>query len=98
MKKIINWPTQPYGFTLVGEGSPKASTNKGCVTLWALPFTWKKYLKAKEEELWKLKYFTMQKYINLQKNPLKETHILINSVTNLKFQHKSKYHLSKILI
>jgi hypothetical protein len=37
----------------------------------ALPFTLKKYLKAKEE-LWKLKYFTMQKYINLQKNPLKE--------------------------
>jgi hypothetical protein len=34
-----------------------------------------KYLKAKEEELWKLKYFTMQKY-NLQKNPLKETKIL----------------------
>jgi hypothetical protein len=28
------------------------------------------YLKAKEEELWKLKYFTMQKY-NLQKNPQK---------------------------
>jgi len=30
----------------------------------------KKYLKAKEE-LWKLKYFTTQKY-NLQKNPLKK--------------------------
>jgi hypothetical protein len=30
----------------------------------------KKYLKAKEEELWKLKYFTMQKY-NFQKNLLK---------------------------
>jgi hypothetical protein len=29
----------------------------------------KKYLKAKEEELWKLKYFTMQKY-NLQKRIL----------------------------
>jgi hypothetical protein len=27
----------------------------------------KKYLKAKEE-LWKLKYFTMQKYVNLPKN------------------------------
>jgi hypothetical protein len=26
-----------------------------------LPFTLKKYLKAKEEELWKLKYFTMAK-------------------------------------
>jgi hypothetical protein len=33
----------------------------------------KKYLKAKEE-LWKLKYFTMQKY-NLQKSPPKETKI-----------------------
>jgi hypothetical protein len=31
----------------------------------------KKYLKAEEEELWKLKYFTMQNY-NLQKNPLKK--------------------------
>jgi hypothetical protein len=30
----------------------------------ALPFTLKMYLKAKEEEeLWKFKYFTMQKYI-----------------------------------
>jgi hypothetical protein len=34
----------------------------------------KSYLKAKEE-LWELKYFTMQKY-NLSKNPLKETKIL----------------------
>jgi hypothetical protein len=32
---------------------------RGCHTV-ALPFTLKKYLKAKEE-LWKLKYFTMQK-------------------------------------
>jgi len=32
-----------------------------CHTM-ALPFTLKKYLKAKEES-WKLKYFTMQKYI-----------------------------------
>jgi hypothetical protein len=59
----------------------------------------KKYLKAKEE-LWKLKYFTMQKY-NLQQNPLKETQILQDNIiieTNLKFEHKPKYHLSKILI
>jgi hypothetical protein len=39
----------------------------------------KKYLKAKKE-LWKLKYFTMQKY-NLQKNPLKETKILQDIMT-----------------
>jgi hypothetical protein len=32
----------------------------------ALPFTLKRYLKSKEE-LWKLKYFTMHKYINLLK-------------------------------
>jgi hypothetical protein len=36
----------------------------------ALPFTLKKYLKAKEE-LWKFEYFTMQKY-NLEENPLNE--------------------------
>jgi hypothetical protein len=45
--------------------------NKGCVTLY-LAIYMKKYLKAKEEELWKLKYFTMQKYINLQKILLKK--------------------------
>jgi len=39
----------------------------------------KKYLKAKEE-LWKLKYFTMQKY-NSQKNPLKETKTLQDIIT-----------------
>jgi hypothetical protein len=39
----------------------------------------KEYLKAKEE-LWKLKYFTIQKY-NLQKNPLKETEILQDIIT-----------------
>jgi hypothetical protein len=40
---------------------------QGVCHIVALPFTLKKYLKAKEEELWKLDYFiTMQKY-NLQK-------------------------------
>jgi hypothetical protein len=60
------------------------------------------YLKAKEEELWKLKYFTMQKY-NLQKNLLKEnqnpSRYYYNSIiTNLKLEHNPKYHLSEILI
>jgi len=41
----------------------------------------KKYLKAKEE-LWKLKYFTMQKY-NLQNIPLQETKILQDIITLL---------------
>jgi hypothetical protein len=57
----------------------------------------KKYPKAKKD-LWKLKYFTMQKY-NLQKNPLNQNSSrYYNSITNLKFQHKPKSHLSKILI
>jgi hypothetical protein len=47
-----------------------------CQSTGGLAIYIKKYLKAKEEELWKLKYFTMQKYINLQNNPLKETKIL----------------------
>jgi hypothetical protein len=38
---------------------------QGVCYIVALPFTQKKDLKAKEE-LWKLKYFTLQKY-NLQK-------------------------------
>jgi hypothetical protein len=35
-----------------------------------LPVTLESILRQKKEELWKLKYFTMQKH-NLQKNPLK---------------------------
>jgi hypothetical protein len=62
----------------------------------------KKYLKAKEEELWKLlKYCTMQKY-NLPKilyKKPKSFKIYYSSITNLKFQHKpKKYELSKILV
>jgi hypothetical protein len=39
----------------------------------------KKYLKAKRD-LWKLKYFNMQKFY-LQKNPLKETRVLQDFTT-----------------
>jgi hypothetical protein len=41
----------------------------------------KKYLKGKQE-LWKFKYFTMQKY-NVKKNPLKETKIVQDIITLL---------------
>ncbi len=50
----------------------------------------KKYLKAKEE-LWKFKNIKSWKR---NQNPLRYH----NSITNLMFQHKPKYHLSKILI
>jgi hypothetical protein len=48
----------------------------------ALPFTFKRYLKEKEE-LWKLKYFTKQKYNLQKKNPLKETKILQDIILTL---------------
>ncbi len=55
----------------------------------------KKYLKAKEK-LWKLKYFTIQNMIfkkssKRNQNPLR----YYNCITNLKFQHKPKYHFQK---
>jgi len=54
----------------------KKKKNKGCVTTVALPFTLKRYLKAKEE-LWKYKYFPMQKNIIFKKKFfLRETKIL----------------------
>jgi len=59
----------------------------------------KKYLKAKEE-LWKFKYFTMQKY-NLKKKSCKRNQNSSryhNFITNLEFQHEPKYQLKKILI
>jgi hypothetical protein len=52
-----------------------------------------KHLKAKEE-LWKLKYFTMQKY-NLPKNPLPKrnqnpSRYYYNSITNLQVSTQAK--------
>jgi hypothetical protein len=41
-------------------------TRGGVLHCFALPFYIKKYLKKAKEELWKFKYFTMQKY-NLPK-------------------------------
>jgi hypothetical protein len=55
----------------VGAGSLKATLEppqrqtRG-VSHYGLVIYMNKYFKAKEEKLWKLKYFTMQKY-NLQK-------------------------------
>jgi hypothetical protein len=46
----------------------------------ALPFTFKNVNGKISKGLWKLKYFTMQKY-NLQKNHLKETKTLQDITT-----------------
>jgi hypothetical protein len=60
-----------------------------------------KYLKAKDMESWKLKYFhhekstILKKYCKRNQNP---SRYYYNSITNLNFQHKPKYHLSKVLV
>jgi hypothetical protein len=62
----------------VGLLSP-IGKNMGCVSHCDLAIYIKNYLNA-NENLWKFKYFTMQKY-NLQKNPLKETKTLQDIIT-----------------
>jgi hypothetical protein len=79
----------------------KAQDDKGVCHIVALPFTLKSSLRQKKN-YGNSKYFTMQKH-NLKKNSLKENQnpsrcYNNNSITNLKFQHKPKSHLSKILI
>jgi hypothetical protein len=75
-----------------------SKSNSRGVSHYGLAIYIKKHLKAKEEELWKLKYFTMQKY-GLQKIPLIETKILQDIITleliSSFFQHEPKYHLFK---
>jgi hypothetical protein len=79
-----------------GKTKETFNNNKGCVhTVGGLAIYIKKYLKAKEEELWKLKYFTMQKiYIIFKKKSSKRNQnpsSYYNSIANLKFlQHKPK--------
>jgi hypothetical protein len=64
--------------------------------LWPCHLKIKKYLKAKEEEeLWKFKYFSVQKY-NLQKKSFKKKPKSFNKyyntliITNLKFPTQAK--------
>jgi hypothetical protein len=64
-------------------------------------FTPQKYQKhKKKEELWKLKYISPCKNIIFKKSSKRNQNPsrYYNSRTNLKFQHKPKYHLSKILV
>jgi len=56
-------------------------TNKGCVTLWPCHLHFKNILRQKKKNYEKLEYFTIQKYINFQKNPLKESKILQDIIT-----------------
>jgi hypothetical protein len=81
-----------YGLTSIEQHHKIEKRREGGgVSHYGLAIYIKKHRKAKEE-LWKLKYFTMQNIIFKQsskriQNPSK----YFDSVTNLKFQHEPKY-------
>jgi hypothetical protein len=80
---------------VVGRGRKNKQT-RGVSQCGLTIYIKKKYIKAKEE-LWEFKYFTMQKYSLPKKSSKRNQNpsSYHNSITNLKFQHKPKYHLSK---
>jgi len=77
----------------------QSKTTRG-VSHYGLAISVKKYLNKPNEELWKFKYFTMEKYNRLKKSSKRNQNPsrYRNSITNLKFQRKPKYHVSKILL
>ncbi len=54
--------------------------NKGVYHTMGLSFTFFKNIVRKKKNYRKIKYFTMQKYINLQKNPLNETNLILQDI------------------
>jgi hypothetical protein len=63
----LGWKFFDFNSQKKKKKNPRGYETRGvshCV--WPCHLHLKRYLKAKEEELWKLKYFTMQKY-HLQK-------------------------------
>jgi hypothetical protein len=82
---------------------PKANCNKRCVSYYGLPIYIKKVSKGKGR-IMKTLIFHYAKNMTFKKNKKSfkrnqnPSRYYYNSMTNLKFQHKAKYDLSKILI
>jgi hypothetical protein len=91
-----------YPFQLPGKNksvdfiTPKIK--QGVCRTVALPFTLKSILQQKKNygnsNISTLKNIIFKKSSKRNQNPSR----YYNSITNLKFQHKPKYHLSKILV
>jgi len=77
---------------------PEAYNQHGVCHTVALPFTLKSILRKKKNmensNISPCKNIIFKKSSKRNQNPSR----YYNSITNLKFQHKPKYHLSKILI
>jgi hypothetical protein len=77
----------------------KFEENEGVCHTMALPFTLKS-ISSPKKRIMKTQIFHHAKILS-SKNPFKKTKKpsrYHSSITNLKFQHKPRYHLSKILI
>jgi len=78
----------------------KKKTNKGCVTLWPCHLHLKSILRQKKNYgnsiISPCQNNDLQQIL-YKKNP-KSLRYYNSMITNLKFQHKPKYHLSKMLI
>jgi len=76
---------------------PKNQNKQGVCHNVHLPFTFKKYLKSKRR-IMKTQIFHHAKIKSLKKSSKRNqnpSRFYYNSITNLKFQHKPKYHLFK---
>ncbi len=83
-------------FTKTQTHVAHVTTKTRVVSHYGFAINIKKYLRAKNE-LWKFKYFTMQKqYLQKKSSEINQNLSRYhNSIINLKFQHKPKYHFSK---
>jgi hypothetical protein len=94
---LSNWYQEAMWFSKPQHHNTK---KQGVCHIVALLFTLKN-IKAKEE-LWKIKYIISPcKNIIFKKSSKRNpnpSRYYYNFVTNLKFQHKPKYHISKIVI
>jgi hypothetical protein len=93
-------PTKGGQWTRRGPQQALNKEQQGVCHTVALPFTLKSI--ARQKKNYGNSNISPCKNIPIfKKNPLKETKNpsrYYNSITNLKFQHKPKYHLSKILL
>jgi hypothetical protein len=92
---IPNVPQEHFDF---GDIFITVKINEGVCHTMALPFTLKSILGEKQNyensNISPCKNRIFKKSSKRNQNPSR----YCNSITNLKFQHKPKYHLSKILI
>jgi hypothetical protein len=100
------WSNHPYSLRafqatrtkLWFQRSQHNKTNKGCVTLRPCHLLFKvsygKWRIVETQIFHHVKNILFKKPSKTNQNPSR----YYNSITNLKFQHKPKYHLSKILI